>query len=51
MSCKKNGEEYLLVTKSQGRMLATCLEMPELGAEVERAIVQVGKSIEKDRSG
>ena len=49
-SCKE-GDEHILITKSQGKMLATCLKMPELGAEVERAVMQVGKSIEGDREG
>ena len=49
MKLSTDGREETVMTKSQGRILAQCLEMPELGPEVDRAVVQVKKTIDKDQ--
>lgn len=37
--------EEMLLSKDDGALIASCLEVPELGPEVERAVWQVERSI------
>lgn len=44
-SKKQQLPEQMLLLKGDGALIAKCLEIPELGAEVERAVWQVQRSI------
>ena len=45
MSEKYQLPEQMLLSRSDGALIASCLEIPELGPEVERAVWQVERSI------
>ena len=45
----KLGDEHLVITASQGKLLAQGLDLPEIGPEVERAVRQVETRLEKER--
>ncbi len=38
-------EEKLLLTQSSGQLIADCVEIPELAAEIQRAVWQVERSL------
>ena len=45
----KTGNEHLVITASQGKLLAKGLDLPEIGPEVERAVGQIEGRLEKER--
>ena len=45
----RNSEETLLLSQSSGQLIADYVEIPELAAEIQRAVWQVERSLEAQR--
>lgn len=50
ITASQEQRDQMLLSRKDGALMARCVEIPELGPEVERAVWQVERAIEANRA-